>query len=142
MSKLRTALLSSVFALSSVAAFADDFSNAASYNHPYGMQAGQENSTISPSMRDANGNLTVVNGQFTSSQFSSQSGAQSMSSSGTSLANMGTRTSGAAFGGATAIGNQLQVVTVGNYNTVVVSSHQTNTGDQTANFSLNGSKTN
>ena len=141
MSKLRTALLSSVFALSSVAAFADDYSNAAAYNHPYGMQAGQENSTINPSMRDANGNLTVVNGQFTSSQFSS-SGAMSMSASGSNLANMGNRTSGAAFGGATAIGNQLNVVTVGNFNTVVVSSHQTNTGDQTANVSLNGSKTN
>jgi holdfast attachment protein HfaA len=136
----RTAALSSVFVLSSVAALADDYSNAASYNHAYGMQAGQENATVNPSLRDANGNLTVVNGQFTSSSVSQSSGAQSMSASGSSLANLGTRTSGAAFGGATAIGNQLNVVTVGNFNTVVVSSHQTNTGDQTATVSLNGKK--
>ena len=139
--QFRLAALTSAFAVAgSGVALADDFSSAASYNHPYGMQAGEENSSVNPSLRDANGNLTIVNGQFTSSQFSASSGAQSMSASGTSLANLGTRTSGAAFGGATAIGNQLNVVTVGNYNTVVVSSQQSNTGDQTATVSLNGKK--
>jgi holdfast attachment protein HfaA len=141
----RSAALSGLFVLSSVAALADDYSNAASYNHAYDMQAGQENATANPSLRDANGNLTVVNGQFTSSAVSQSSGAQAMSGisgSGTSLSNLGTHTSGAGFGGATAIGNQLNVVTVGNFNTVVVSSHQSNSGDQTATVDLNGSKTN
>jgi len=136
----RLAALTTAFALTgTAAALADDYSNAANYNHGYGMSAGEENSAINPSLRDANGNLTVVNGQFTSSSVSQSSG---VSGSGSSLANLGTRTSGAAFGGATAIGNQLNVVTVGNFNTVIVSSHQTNTGTQTATVDLNGSKSN
>lgn len=120
------------------AAQAADYSNASSYNSPYGLSAGAENQTVNPSLRDANGNLTVVNGQFTSSAFSKSTGVQSMGtiSSGT-LSSLGT-TSGAAYGGATAIGNSLNVVTIGNNNTVVVTSTQTNNGNQTASVSLNG----
>ena len=46
-------------------AAAGDYNDMASYNHPYGMAAGQETQSITPSLRDANGNLTVVNGQIT-----------------------------------------------------------------------------
>ncbi|HEX2590864.1 MAG TPA: holdfast anchoring protein HfaA [Rhizomicrobium sp.] len=127
-----------VSASMAAAAHADDYSNASSYNHGYGMAAGGENATAAPSLRDSNGNLSVVNGQFTSSNFSSQTG---MTSSGSALQNLGNRSSGAAYGGATAIGNQLNVVTVGNWNTVVVNSHQTNTGTVTATTSTNGSNT-
>ena len=42
------------------------------------------------------------------------------------------------MGTASAIGNQLNVVTVGNNNTVVVNSRQTNNGNQTANVNLSG----
>jgi holdfast attachment protein HfaA len=120
-------------------AYANDYSSAASYNSPYGLSAGAENQTISPSLRDSNGNLTVVNGQFTSSAFSKQTGVQSMGtiSSGT-LSSLGTGASGAAYGNASAIGNSLNVVTVGNNNTVVVNSTQTNNGNQSASVSLNG----
>jgi len=126
------------------AAEAGDFSNAATYNSPYGMAAGQENQAVNPSLRDGNGNLTVVNGQFTSSAFSQQTGVQSMGTmSGTSLASLGntTGTSGSlgAYGGATAVGNSLNVVTVGNNNTVVVNSTQINNGTQNASVTLNGS---
>jgi holdfast attachment protein HfaA len=121
-------------------ALADDYSNAGSYNHAYGMTAGEENSSVNPTLRDGNGNLTVVNGQFTSSNFSQSSGAMAMSQQGSSLANLGTRTSGAGYSGATAIGNQLNVVTVGNWNTVVVSSHQDNTGTVTATTNSSASK--
>ncbi len=121
---------------------ANDYSNAASYNSPYGLSAGAENQTINPSLRDGNGNLTVDNGQFTSSTVSQQTGVQSMgtisSSSLSSLGTSGTGTSGAVSGGATAIGNSLNVVTVGSNNTVVVNSTQTNNGNQTASVSLNG----
>ena len=48
-------------------------------------------------------------------------------------------TIGAAYGGATAIGISLNVVTVGSNNTVVVNSTQTNNGNQNASVSLNGS---
>ena len=122
-------------------AHANDYSSAASYNSPYGLSAGAENQTINPSLRDANGNLTLVNGQFTSSTFSQQTGVQSMGTiSSGSLSSLGTSSSGtgAASNGATAIGNSLNVVTVGNNNTVVVNSTQTNNGNQTASVSLNG----
>jgi holdfast attachment protein HfaA len=61
-----------------------------------------------------------------------------------SLASLGNNTAGtgglgAAYGGATAIGNSLNVVTVGSNNTVVVNSTQTNNGNQNASVSLNGS---
>lgn len=124
------------------AAFAADYGSAASYNSGYGMSAGQENQAVNPSLRDANGNLTVVNGQFTSSAFSRQTGVQTMGTiSSGSLATLGTSVSGVGqtYGTATAIGNSLNVVTVGNNNTVVVNSSQINNGNQSAAVSINGS---
>ncbi len=145
---IKQPLIASLAILGAVAlagvAQAADYSSSASYNSPYGLSAGAENQTINPSLRDANGNLTVVNGQFTSSAVSQQTGVQNvgtlsssqLSSLGTG--NSGTNTSGAAYGGATAIGNSLNVVTVGSNNTVVVNSTQTNNGNQSASVSLNG----
>src|SRR5215469_16606396 len=81
-------------------------SNSAAYNSPYGMSQAATNQTVDPSLRDSNGNLTVVNGQFTSSNMSQ--GAQSMSS-------LGASGSGVGFDGpmstdtASAIGNSLNV---------------------------------
>ncbi|MDE2184623.1 MAG: holdfast anchoring protein HfaA [Alphaproteobacteria bacterium] len=118
-----------------------DYSSAASYNSPYGLSAGAENQAVNPSLRDANGNLTVVNGQFTSSAFSQQTGVQSMGTiSSGSLASLGTTSGGVgnSTAGATAIGNSLNVVTVGSNNTVVVNSTQTNNGNQNASVSVNG----
>ena len=123
-------------------AIAGDYSNAASYNNAYGMSAGQENQAVNPSLRDQNGNLTVVNGQFTSSSFSRQTGVQSMGTiSSGSLSSLGSGTSGVGqtYGTASAIGNSLNVVTVGTNNTVVVNSSQVNNGNQSANVSINGS---
>jgi len=108
-------------------AWAVDYSSDENYSHPYGMAAGQENQPVNASLRDANGNLTVVNGQFTSSAMSQQSGLNTMSS-------------GVGMGGsqATAIGNSLNVITVGSGNTVIVNSHQENNGNQTATVTTNG----
>ncbi|MDE2133566.1 MAG: holdfast anchoring protein HfaA [Alphaproteobacteria bacterium] len=121
-------------------ACANDYSSAASYNSPYGLSAGAENQTINPSLRDSNGNLTVVNGQFTSAAVSKQTGVQSMGTlSSGALSSLGTvSTSGAAYGSATAIGNSLNVVTIGSNNTVVVNSTQTNNANQSASVNLNG----
>jgi len=131
------------FALTAGAAGAVDFSNSATYNAPFGMQAGQENAPANASLRDQNGNLTVVNGQFQSNAFA-QGFAQGSASSSASASGMaggvGNGGSGSAFGGATAIGNSLNVVTVGNGNTVVVNSTQTNNGNITATNSVNGHK--
>lgn len=121
--------------------------SASDYNTPFGMtSAAQQNAPIDPSLRDQNGNLALVNGQFQSSAFAQGFAG---SNAGASLANLGTGAStnvsgtgtagsGVAFGGATAIGNSLNVVTVGNNNTVVVNSTQTNKGNVTATTSLNG----
>lgn len=134
-------LIAGLAASLTAAAHAADFNNAASYNSPYGMSAGQENQAVNPSLRDANGNLSVVNGQFTSSAFSRQTGVQTMGTiSSGQLSGLGTSNlGGAAYGGATAIGNSLNVVTVGSNNTVVVNATQNNTGNITATTSLNGS---
>jgi holdfast attachment protein HfaA len=131
-------------ALCTVAAFAGStaYSTASNYNAPYGMTAGDENAAIDPSLRDSNGNLTVVNGQFTSANFGTySSGVQNMStisssslfSSSASSSSYSTSSSGVGTATATAIGNSLNVVTVGNNNTVIVTANQTNNGNQTAN---------
>ncbi|HEX9159102.1 MAG TPA: holdfast anchoring protein HfaA [Rhizomicrobium sp.] len=118
------------------------------YNNPYGMSQAQENAPVDASLRDANGNLTVVNGAFTSSTMSQQTGVQQSSvlgaaALGASMGN-GQQLSGAGFGApttlgqATAIGNSLNVVTVGEGNTVIVNADQTNNGNVTANVTQNG----
>jgi holdfast attachment protein HfaA len=123
-------------------AYAGDLGGAGDYNNPYGMSAGQENAPIDPSLRDANGNLSVVNGVFTSSNMGSGS-MQQMSSMG-AVGTGSSFNSGVGFGGggvsasAQAIGNSLNVVTVGTGNTVIVNSHQTNNGDQNADVDVNG----
>jgi holdfast attachment protein HfaA len=132
-SLLQVATAAGLFGLVGASAHAGDFSDVSGYNHPYGMNAGQETAPANASLRDSNGNLTVVNGQFTSSTMSQQSGVQQMGAIGS-----GGGGTGALFGGATAVGNSLNVVTVGNDNTVIVNSHQTNNGNQSANVSING----
>jgi holdfast attachment protein HfaA len=121
---IRHVLVAGAVFLAPVSAYAVDYSSDEQYNHPYGMAPGQENQPINSSLRDANGNLTVVNGQFTSSTMSQQSG-------------LGTMSSGVGVGGsqASAIGNSLNVVTVGSGNTVIVNAHQENNGNQTATVS-------
>ncbi len=88
------------------------------------------------STRDANSNRLIVDGiiQSGASSYSSATAGVSSSFSGAgSSANGGT-----VIGGATAIGNSLNVVVQGNHNTVIVNSRQTNTGDITAGTVLNG----
>ncbi|MBV9063703.1 MAG: holdfast anchoring protein HfaA [Alphaproteobacteria bacterium] len=127
--------LSSVAVLSNLA-MADGYGNAGDYNNPYGMSSGQENQAVDPSLRDANGNLTVVNGVFTSANMG-QGSVQQMSSLGAYNTGTTLMSGGVGFGGgnilqAQAIGNQLNVVTIGTGNTVIVNSHQDNNGDQNA----------
>ena len=121
------ALAGLAFALAAPAARAGDWTNSGNYNG-YG---GGVNTPSNYSLRDANGNLTMVNGQITSANFGSNSGTQS------ATAGVGMSGAGAAYGQAMAIGNQLQVQVVGFNNTVIIDSQQTNTGNQTATVDLN-----
>lgn len=125
-SKKLIALL--VLALGSTAAQAGDWTNAAMYN---GYGATSQNQASAYSMRDGNGNLTMVNGQVTSAQYGNNSG------SGYASAGVGTSGAGSAYGQATAIGNQLSVVVLGSRNTTIIDSTQINTGNQTATADLN-----
>jgi len=113
------------------AAEAGDWTNSANYN---GFAAATQNTPSNFSLRDANGNLTVVNGQFVGSSYSSSTGAQSASTYGSGVGMQGQPVSGQA----TAIGNSLNVVVVGNHNTTVVDSSQINNGNQTATAEING----
>jgi holdfast attachment protein HfaA len=83
----------------------------------FGMSWESFDTPINPSTRDANGNRAIVNGRIDIE--GSLSGGL-MDSFGSGL------------GSATAIGNQLNVVTNGNYNTVIVDSTQINNGDISA----------
>ena len=115
-------------------AMAGNYNDMGAYNHPYGMSPGQETNPVTPSMRDANGNLTMVNGQITSATMSQQSGVQQAHAGTSGSGNSG---SGVMYGGASAIGNSLNVVTTGSFNTVIVNSKQTNNGNQTADVNIN-----
>lgn len=144
-----TALAATGFVFSLGVAYAGPLGDSSSYNTPVGMSSqGQQNAAVNASLRDSNGNLTMVDGQFQSSSFQAgygmpgpevngQGGVGGLTNNinGTSSSN---GTSGAAYGGSTAIGNSLNVVTVGSGNTVIVNSQQTNNGNVTATTKLNG----
>ena len=105
------------------------WTNSAMYN---GYGANNMNSASSYSMRDANGNLTMVNGQLQPSIYSNASGSQ-FASSGVGTAGA----AGEAYGQATAIGNSLNVTVIGTHNTTIIDNQQINTGNQTATTAVN-----
>ena len=115
--------------LSATAAQAGDWTNSSMYN---GYGTTSMNTASNYSMRDANGNLTMVNGQITPSTYSNATGSQY------ATAGVGTAgASGEAYGQATAIGNSLNVTVIGSHNTTIINNAQTNNGNQTATASVN-----
>lgn len=89
-------------------------------NRGFGMGYESFDTPINPATRDERGNRTIVNGRM-----------EIEGSLTGGLTDMGYSTS---LGSVQAIGNQLNVVTQGNYNTVIVESNQTNHGDVSANI--------
>jgi holdfast attachment protein HfaA len=110
-------------ALAGAAAAQSASTNSSSYNAGYGRTSDQENRPVQADTRDANGNRVIIDGVI-------QTGANQ--SSITFGGGASSTSSGAGAGGATAIGNNLTVITQGNWNTVIVNSTQTNTGTVTA----------
>lgn len=94
-----------------------DFENA------YGAGYGSMERPIEASTRDPNGNRLIVNGRMMLGQGSLHGG---LTDSGSGLDDMGL----------TALGNQLNVITQGSWNTVIIDSTQINNGD--VNAELNG----
>ncbi len=113
----------------STAAEADDWTNSANYN---GYGATTQNTPSNFSLRDANGNLTLVNGQFVGSNYSTSTGVGATNA----LGGVGMQGAGTTSGQATAIGNSLNVVVLGSHNTTVVDTTQINNGNQTATAEL------
>ena len=132
MTGIRTLIVSGIALVSCAgSALAGGYDNAGNYNAPVGMTStSQMNAPVTSSLRDANGNLEVVNGQITSSSFTEVGGVQGFAPSSTGGV-------GGTTGQATAIGNQLNVVTAGSNNIVIVDSVQTNNGNQNANNTVN-----
>lgn len=103
------------------AANAQAASSASQFERPYGFAPGQESQPFTAASRDASNNRVIINGLI--------SGGTGL---GTGLYTGWGQTEGAPgmLGSGTAIGNQLNVVTNGNNNTVIIDSTQINNGDQ------------
>jgi holdfast attachment protein HfaA len=110
--------------------------NSATYNAGYGRTTDQENQPVDASMRDANGNLVVVDGVIQAGQDQSVFSNAGASGAFDTVAGVG------GAGAATAFGNNLVVVTEGDNNTVIVNSVQNNSGNVTASTSLTGGVSN
>lgn len=117
--------------------------NAGDFQRPWGTDNAQNNQPYRAGTRDANGNRVVLNGVLQTgvgvqAQMSGVGGVgnaptqsnQGMGSTGMSAS--GTNSS------ALAVGNQLNVIVNGNYNTVIVNSTQTNNGDVNATANSGG----
>lgn len=97
-----------------------------------GMGLGAFEQPIDVNTRDANGNLVITDGVTQIGDDNSVFAHLQVSGAADTYSGAG------ANSGATAIGNNLSVNVQGDYNTVVVTANQTNTGDISANTVLNG----
>lgn len=105
--------------------------NSASMNAGYGRVPGQENRLNDYGARDSSGNRLIVDGVIQAGEDQS-----TFARTGGGVWSSG---SGVGYGGSsTAIGNNLVVVTQGNWNTVIVNSSQINNGNVTAGSSTSG----
>jgi len=129
-----TALISALAvsaALGGGAAFSQQ-SHPSDWTRPYGQAPGQETQPYTGARTRA-GNRVVINGVIqTGVGVSAQAAAYGSVQSGAG-AQGGGHYGPFASANASAIANQLNVVVSGDYNTVVVNSRQTNTGNITAN---------
>jgi holdfast attachment protein HfaA len=114
---VRTFIMISALAFAGAANAEPIPDGAGDFSRGFGMGYDSFDTPINPSTRDENGNRVIVNGRMEIE---------------------GTLTGGlqdsfaAGIGASSAIGNQLNVITQGNYNTVIVDSTQINNGDITA----------
>ena len=126
--KHMTYLLSGLTGLAAAASFAvsptasaQAASSMSQFERPWGFAPGEESTPFTAASRDASNNRVIINGLI--------NGGTGL---GTGLYTNWGQTEGAPgmLGTGTAIGNQLNVITNGNYNTVIIDSTQINNGDQ------------
>lgn len=125
-----TSRLAALFIFSGFIASPATMAQISDFERPFGFGFGEETQPFDPSSRDVNGNRLIVDGRIITGDDLSSFTTSTLATGGQSL-------SGAGFGGqfsgnTTAIGNQLNVITQGSFNTVIVDSTQINNGDQTA----------
>ena len=101
--------------------------NSAEFNGGWRRTQGTENGGINVRTRDENGNRVIVDGVIQEGDSNSIYTRSDTSGVGEVFAGAGGRRSGA-----TAIGNNLQVITQGSWNTVIINSTQINNGNVTA----------
>lgn len=113
--------LTGVFALAAPAS-AQAASYTSEFERPYGYGYGDEQRPFEADTRDALGNRVIINGLI-----------EGGTGLGTGLYTGWGQTEGASgmLGSGTAVGNQLNVITNGSNNTIIIDSTQINNGDQT-----------
>lgn len=111
-------LLTATFLTCAGAANADPLADSGDFGRAFAMDGDSFDNPINPSTRDASGNRTIINGRM-EIEGTLSGGLMDGFDSGSSTS-------------AQAVGNQLNVVTEGNYNTVIVNSTQINNGDVSA----------
>lgn len=116
--------------------------NAGDFQRPWGTDSAQNNQPYRAGTRDANGNRVVVNGvlQTGVGVQAQMAGVGAVGNAPTNSTNNGQVGMGANGynSSALAVGNQLNVVVNGNYNTVIVNSTQTNNGNINASANAGG----
>ena len=103
-------------------ASAQEASSVSEFERPYGYGYGDETRPFSTHSRDRLGNRVIINGLI-----------EGGSGLGTGLYTDWGQTEGGhgMIGSGTAVGNQLNVITNGSNNTIIIDSTQINNGDQT-----------
>ena len=96
------------------------------FERPFGYGYGEEQASYDANTRDASGNRIILDGRIQTGMDQS-----SLSRSYGSAGAWSQSTAGAGFASGTAVGNQLNVITQGSWNTVIVNSTQINNGNQT-----------
>jgi holdfast attachment protein HfaA len=114
----KLALLTAACIAYAGAAAADPLGDSGDFGRAFAMDGDSFDNPINPQTRDANGNRTIVNGR--------------MEIEGTLSGGLMDGYDSGSSSSAQAVGNQLNVVTQGNYNTVIVNSNQINNGDVSA----------
>ena len=126
--KLTTDIITGLFGIAALTvvavapkAQAQAASTVSEFERPYGFSYGQESRPYSAHSRDVANNRVIINGLI--------NGGTGL---GTGLYTSWGQTDGAAgmIGTGTAVGNQLNVITNGSNNTVIIDSTQINNGDQ------------
>lgn len=112
-----TLLILGALALAGTAA-ADPIANDGDFSRAFGMGYGGFDTAIEAGTRDENNNRTIVNGRIVTD--------------GMLTGGLGDGYGGGVGSSAQAVGNQLNVVTQGNWNTVIIDSTQINNGDISA----------